>query len=118
MPVPLVKPRQLAGFVRWTDLDPALPQKPDVSSYVDLPQVNPTPTYEGSTAKNRFHVVARVQLQTAPDIYLVTLELWELGSWLESHSWSAVQVHFPFDTALLTNITIPGQDYRLARFME
>lgn len=118
VPVPLVKPRQLTGFVRWTDLDPAIPIPPDVSDYILLNQVGTGQVYEGQTPPNRYHVLATVQLQTAPDLYLVTLALWKLGSWVESHGWSAVKVHFPFDTSLLTNITIPGRDFRLARFME
>lgn len=117
-PVPPTKPRNLAGFARWTDLDPALEFKPDVHSYIDLQLINPTPTYEGSSPKNRFHLVVRVQLQTPPDLFLVTLELWQLGSLSESHPWSAVRVTIPFDTGLLTDILIPHQDYRLARFLE
>ena len=117
-PVPLTRPRNLNGFFRWTDLDPALEHKPDLTGYLELAQVNPLPIYQGTSPKNRFHVVARVQVQTPPSRYLITLELWELGACLESHSWSDHQVHFPFDTGLLTDILSPGQDYRLARFME
>lgn len=116
--VPITKPRQLSGFLRWTDLDPAEEFVPDLSAYVDLPQINPTPTYEGRTPDARFHVVARVQLQTAPNRFLIQLFLYQLGILQESHSWSDVQVAFPFDTRLLTHTIIPNYDFRLARFME
>ena len=116
--VPITKPRNLAGFVRWTDLDPAVEYPPDVSDYVDLAEFDPTPWYKGVTPPNRFHVMASVRMETAPDVYLVQLLLYEFGLHTETHNWQNVKIHFPFDTGLLTHTVIPGQDFRIARFME
>lgn len=117
-PVPEEKPRQLAGFARWTDLDPAIEHPPDTHGYLALQKIDELPTYRGQTLPNTYHLVATVQLKTPPDVFLVKLDLYHDNYLEESHSWPAVQVHFPFDTGLLTDVVIPNQDYRLARFME
>jgi len=111
-------PRQLGGFARWTDLDPALEFKPNVASYITLLKINDTPTYVGQTPKNRFHLVATVYAQEAPNLYFVGLDLYELGGLIEYWAWTLVPVAYPFDTGLLTDIHIPGKDLRIARFME
>lgn len=117
-PVPPTKPRNLAGFARWTDLDPALPHRPDVHSYIDLDLINPTPTYQGSTPPAQFRITAIVQLQTPPDLFLVQIRCFDGGLYNEWHSWSAVKVTVPFDTGLLTHTIIAHYDFRLARFLE
>lgn len=113
----LNNPPFLNAFIDWWDLDPLDPI--GGRGYCILNKIGPEPTYYGESAAAGTRIGAEVWPTGAPPHWHVDAILfWEArppAIWHFTNVW--INPDLPFDSGLLRDINIPGQDYRFARIL-
>lgn len=110
-------PPFLQATIDWFDLDPLDPI--GASGYCLLAKTGPEPRYYGESAPAGTRIAAEVWATGTPPLWNVDAILfWEARAPVTWH-FTAVTVDpdVPFDSGLLSNINLPGQDYRFARIL-
>lgn len=110
-------PPFLQAFIDWWDLDPVDPI--GASGYCVLAKTGPEPTYYGQAAPAGTRIAAEVWATGTPPLWNVDAILfWLTGPAIIWHFTDVpVDPQVPFDSGLLQDINIPGQDYRFARIL-
>lgn len=114
-PPPGAPATELHGYANWTDLDPVAPYAQQ--AMFPLKRMGAINYYFGRSSPGSVRLeLYAIQAGTTPywNIIIIT---YDPGAAPEWEMWPSVYVDpdKPFDTRLLTDVTIPGIDYRIAR---
>ncbi len=119
-PVPIIPgalPHQLHGFIKWLDVDPG--KTIDHATYIRLSKDPAGARYYGTSPPGFVRLSAELYQHPALKDWEITIFAWDPWRNPETYTWSHVKIDLqkPFDTALLQDLVVPAEDFRLARFL-
>ena len=111
------RPMFTQAYLDLWDLDPLDPL--GASGYTVMPMIDPSPTYAGISPDAENRVGAHITPAGPANRWNVTATLYPPGHAPVNWYWNNVYIdpNRPFDTGLLKQIVIPGQDYQNVRIM-